>query len=121
MGGDSGTVTSGAFCSPPLLRAESVVLLGVVVDKGGSLGLLGVPAEVRLLLLLEVDLEDLEGLAIKSVLLLFSGDSTLTNSPNPSKLSLPNLNSGLVLETSYFSTVSSSSATMSITLFLPIM
>ena len=123
MGGDSGTVISGAFCPPILLRAESVVLLVPLVDDGVPLALLlGVPEDVRLLLLLEIGEEDLGGLARMSVLLLLSGDSTLTTAPNPSNCSLPKLNSdlsGLVLGSIEFSTAPSSSATMSITLFFP--
>ena len=126
MGGDSGTVISGAFCPPILLRAESVVLLVPLVDDGVPLArLLGVPEDVRLLLLLEIgeeDLGELAELARMSVLLLLSGDSTLTTAPNPSNCSLPKLNSdlsGLVLGSIEFSTAPSSSATMSITLFFP--
>ena len=85
VGGDSGTVTSGALCPPILLRAESVVLLVPVVDDSVPLALLlGVPDDVRPLFLLKIDEGDQEGLARVSVLLRLSGDSTLIPAPNPS-------------------------------------
>ena len=61
------------------------------------------PEDVRLLFLLEIgeeDLGELAEMARMSVLLLLSGDSTLTTAPNLLNCSLPKLNSdlsGLVL------------------------
>ena len=116
-------VTSSARCPPILPSAESVVLLVLVADDSVPLALLlGVPDDARPLVLLEIDEGEQEGLARLSVLLLLSGDSTLTTAPNPSNCSLPKLNpdlSGLVLGSTEFSTAPSSSATMSITLFFP--
>ena len=95
-----------------------MVLTEPVVDDDGSLDLLRVPGVLGVLLLLAVVGEDVDGLAVMSVLLFLCGVSTLTNLPKPGKSVLLNIYPGLlglILGSLGSSSPPSMSATMSMT------